>query len=67
MQEVIDEVAPNRIRDVIGMFAEVKTYGQGTKARFKIKKGRNNVKRFITKVGLGGVFERVRLDATLLM
>jgi hypothetical protein len=63
IQEVIDEVAPNRIRDVIGMFAEVKTYAQGTKARFKLKKGRNNVKRFITKVGLGGVFERVRLDS----
>jgi hypothetical protein len=63
MQEVIDEVAPNRIRDVIGMFAEVKTYGQGQKARFKVKRGRNNVKRFITKVGLGGVYERVRLDS----
>jgi hypothetical protein len=48
------------------MFAEVKTYAQGTKARFKLKKGRNNVKRFITKVGLGGVFERVRLDSDFL-
>jgi hypothetical protein len=66
MQEVIDEVAPQRIRDAIGMFAEVKTYGQGVKARFKIKKGRNNVKRFITKVGLGGVYERVRLDSDFL-
>jgi hypothetical protein len=66
MQEVIDEIAPNRIRDAIGMFAEVKTYGQGQKARFSIKKGRNNVKRFITKVGLGGVFERVRLDSDFL-
>jgi hypothetical protein len=63
IQEVVDEVAPNRVRDVIGMFAEVKTYGQGQKARFKLKKGRNNVKRFITKVGLGGVLERVRLDS----
>jgi hypothetical protein len=66
MQEVIDEIAPNRIRDAIGMFAEVKNYGQGQKARFNIKKGRNNVKRFITKVGLGGVFERVRLDSDFL-
>jgi hypothetical protein len=66
MQEVIDEIAPQRIRDAIGMFAEVKTYAQGQKARFKIKKGRNNVKRFITKVGLGGVFERVRLDSDYL-
>jgi hypothetical protein len=63
MQEVIDEIAPQRVREAIGAFAEVKTYGQGQKARFNIKKGRNNVKRFITRVGLGGVFERVRLDS----
>lgn len=66
IQEVIDEVAPQRIRDVIGMFAEVKSYGQGQKARFKIKKGRNNVKRFITRVGLGGVYERARLDSSFI-
>jgi hypothetical protein len=66
IQEVIDEVAPQRIRDAIGMFAEVKMYGQGQKARFKVKKGRNNVKRFITKVGLGGTYERVRLDSDFL-
>lgn len=63
IQEVVDEVLPNRVRDVIGKFAEVRVYGQGDKARFKIKKGRNNVKRFITKIGLGGIFNRVRLDS----
>src|SRR5690606_6854689 len=62
-ESVVDEVAPERVRELIGQFAEVRTYGQGEKARFKIKKGRNNVKRFITKVGLGGVYERVRLDS----
>lgn len=63
IQEVVDEVAPKRVREAIQQFADVRTYGQGEKARFKIKKGRNNVKRFITKVGLGGVYERVRLDS----
>jgi len=63
IESVVDEVAPKRVRELIGQFAEVRTYGQGEKARFKIKKGRNNVKRFITKVGLGGVYERVRLDS----
>lgn len=62
IQEVADDILPQRIQDRIGMFAEVKTYGQGDRARFRLKKGRNNVKRFITKVGLGGVYERVRLD-----
>lgn len=66
IQEVIDEVAPQKIIDAIGAFAEVKTYGQGQKARFKKKLGRNNVKRFITRVGLGGVYERVRLDSEVI-
>jgi hypothetical protein len=63
IQSVVDAVLPQRIRDHIGMFADVQTLPQGTKARFRIKKGKNNVKRFITKVALGGVFERVRLDS----
>ncbi|MFD0587813.1 hypothetical protein ACFQZE_07345 [Paenibacillus sp. GCM10027627] len=62
IQEVVDEVAPKKIEAAIGQFAEVKTYGQGDKPRFRKKLGRKNVKRFITKVGLGGVYERVRLD-----
>jgi hypothetical protein len=62
VQEVVDEVAPKKIEDAIGRFAQVKAYTQGERPRFRLKKGRNNVKRFITRVGLGGVFERVRLD-----
>lgn len=62
IQEVVDTVAPKRVIENIGVFADVKSYGQGDKPKFRVKKGRNNVKRFITKVGLGGVYERVRLD-----
>lgn len=62
IQDVVDEVAPKNIEAAIGQFAEVKSYGQGDKPRFRKKLGRKNVKRFITKVGLGGLYERVRLD-----
>lgn len=62
IQETVDEVAPNKIIERIGDFSEVKNYSQGQRPKFKVKKGKNNVKRFITKVGLGGVYERVRLD-----
>lgn len=62
IQETVDEVAPNKIIERIGDFSDVKTYKQGARPKFKVKKGKNNVKRFITKVGLGGVYERVRLD-----
>ncbi|WP_342422354.1 hypothetical protein [Paenibacillus sp. FSL E2-0178] len=62
VQEVIDEVAPKKIEAAIGYFAQVKSYTQGERPRFRLKKGRNNVKRFITRIGLGGVLQRVRLD-----
>lgn len=62
IQETVDEVAPNKIIEKIGDFSDVKSYKQGARPKFKVKKGKNNVKRFITKVGLGGVYERVRLD-----
>lgn len=61
--EVVDDVMPNRIDALLGQFSEIKAYAQGVRPRFRRKLGRNNVKRFITKVGLGGVYERVRLDS----
>lgn len=62
IQEVLDDVLPIKIRDRIGAFAEVRSVPQGDKIRFNLKKGRKNVKRFVTKVGLAGIYERVRLD-----
>lgn len=62
IEETVDEIAPKNIIERIGDFADVKTYKQGQRPKFKVKKGKNGVKRFITKVGLGGVYERVRLD-----
>lgn len=62
IQETIDEVTPNKIIERIGEFADIKSYKQGARPKFKVKKGKQNVKRFITKVGLGGIYERVRLD-----
>ncbi|QSF43276.1 hypothetical protein [Paenibacillus tianjinensis] len=66
IQTVVDDVLPQRIKDRISIFADVKTVAQGQKAQFKKKMGRQNVKRFITQVGLGGGFERVRLDVDLI-
>lgn len=62
IQETVDEVAPNKIIERIGDFSEVKSFRQGDRPKFKKKLGRKNVQRFITRVGLGGVYERVRLD-----
>lgn len=59
-----DEVVPNKVIDAIGVFAEVQTVGQGQKAVFKRGViGKNRAKKFLTQVGLSGVYETFRLDA----
>ena len=62
--ETADEIVPNRVIDALGAFAEVKVVEQGQKAMFKKKVGRNRAKKFLTQVGLSGVYETFRLDST---
>ena len=47
----------------IGAFAEVQQVAQGEKAMFRRKKGAQRAKKFLTQVGLSGVYETFRLDA----
>lgn len=60
--EIADEIIPKRVIDALGSFAEIKTVGQGQKATFKKKLGRQRAKKFLTQVGLSGVYETFRLD-----
>lgn len=58
-----DEVVPTKVFDVMGMFAEIRNVPQGQKALFKRGNvGRNRAKKFLTQVGLSGVYETFRLD-----
>ena len=60
---VADEVVPTKVIDVMGMFAEIKSVPQGQKAIFKRGMvGRNRAKKFLTQVGLSGLYETFRLD-----
>ena len=61
--ESIDEILPKNVIDALGAFAEVKVVGQGEKAMFRRKKGLARAKKFLTQVGLSGVYETFRLDA----
>ncbi len=61
--EAIDEILPKNVIDALGAFAEVKQVGQGEKAMFRRKLGRARAKKFLTQVGLSGVYETFRLDA----
>lgn len=64
MIETADEIVPNKVIDAVGRFAEVQVVGQGQKASFKRSLGRNRAKKFLTQVGLSGVYETFRLDKT---
>ena len=61
--EAIDEILPKNVIDALGSFAEVKVVAQGQKAMFKRNKGRARAKKFLTQVGLSGVYETFRLDS----
>ncbi len=60
--EVVDEIVPKKVMDVMGMFAEIRHVPQGQKALFKVQRGRHRARKFLTQVGLSGVYETFRLD-----
>ncbi len=61
MEETYDEVLPKKVLQAYGAFSEVKTVGQGDKPVFTQKTGKNRAKKFITSVGLAGIYEVFKL------
>ena len=62
--ETADAIVPTNVMNVMGAFAEIKSVPQGQKAIFKRGMvGRNRAKKFLTQVGLSGVYETFRLDS----
>ena len=62
LTETVDDIVPNKVIDAVGIFAEVRTAKQGEKVLFKTKLGKERAKKFLTRVGLSGVYETFRLD-----
>ena len=60
--EAVDEVVPKKVIDAVSIFAEVQTVEQGQKALFRQRLGRTRARKFLTQVGLSGVYETFRLD-----
>lgn len=63
IQQTADEIIPNRVVEIFGQFADVQQVGQGNKAVFKRKLGKQRGKSFVTKVSPAGTYEAFRLDA----
>ena len=61
--ENADEIVPNKVMDAMSAFAEVIQLKNGEKKMFKRGGlGRNRAKKFLTQVGLNGLYETFRLD-----
>ena len=62
--ENADEIVPQKVMDAMGRFAEVRSVAQGDQPVFKrgLASSRARAKKFLTQVGLSGVYESFRLD-----
>ena len=61
--ENADEIVPGRVMDAMSTFAEIIQAKNGEKKLFKRGGlGRNRAKKFLTQVGLNGLYETFRLD-----
>ena len=63
MEQAYDEILPDYVEDIMGSFADIQIVADGQKAVYKVRRGRQRAKQFITQVGLSGVYESFRLDS----
>lgn len=69
IEETIDDVLPRKVMEQYAQFAEIKTYAQGDKPIFTQRitaSAKRRAKRFVTKVGLAGIYEVFKLDGKTL-
>ena len=57
-----EEVLPAKVIDLVGMFADVSQYGNNDRLTFKVKRGKQRGKQFVTRATESGVYETFRLD-----
>lgn len=57
-----EEVLPRKVLDLIGSFAEVAQYGNNDRLAFKVHRGAQRGKQFVTRATNSGVYETFRLD-----
>jgi len=62
LQEMADEYLPTRLNATLAQFAEIKQVAQGQKVEFRLRKGWQRGKSFVTQVAPSGQYETFRLD-----
>lgn len=64
VEEAVDEILPKKLENILGQFAEVKTFGRNDEVIFNIEKiGRSRAKLTISKGARGGIYRAARLDS----
>lgn len=63
LEEIAQEELPKRVQELIGMFAEVRQYGNNDRVIYKKQVGRRRGKSYVTRATAAGVYETFRLDA----
>lgn len=58
----LQEVLPQRVIETIGLFCEVIQVPQGSRLEFRVRKGHQRGKQFVTRATESGVYEQFRLD-----
>lgn len=69
IETIIDDYLPKKVMEQYGQFAEVKVFNQGDKPIFVQKittAAKRRAKKYITRVGLNGIYEVFRLDGKTL-
>lgn len=62
LSEELDEELPRKVEDAIGAFAEIMQVPQGTRLEFRVRKGMQRGRQFVTRATESGVYETFRLD-----
>ena len=64
IEESIDEILPKKLENLLGEFAEVRTFPRDAEIVFNIAKiGQNRAKLTISKGARGGIYRAARLDS----
>jgi len=64
IEEAVDEILPAKLQDVLGGYAEVKTFARDAEVLFNIEKiGKGRAKLTIAKGSRGGIYRAARLDS----
>lgn len=66
IQEAADEIVPREVLSSMGQFAEIRQFPNNVKPQFKVRKGRNRAKGFVTRAAQSGVYRAFRLDTDVI-